>query len=118
MLHGTSTRLTGFVLYELSQSRSRLWASQGTKHAHTNLCVREGKPHKLLVPPTRPRHISAGWGRSRVAPGCGETGQGGGVASETPNLASRAGTPCVALRSPPSMETRVGVPAIWMVLKR
>lgn len=42
-----------------------------TQHAlATSLCERpaiEGSP--LLVPPTRPRHISAGWGRSRVAPG-------------------------------------------------
>lgn len=32
-----------------------------------------------------------------MAPGCGETGQGGGVVSETPILAAAAGTPCVPL---------------------
>ena len=58
-------------------------------------CAREEKPYKSIVPPTRPRHISAGWGWSRAAPGLDETGQGGGVVSKTPILAATAGTPCV-----------------------
>lgn len=93
-------RLTGFILHELSQSGfspEPAWACTHRACTYKPKCARQDKPHKLLVPPTRPRPISAGWGRSRVAPGCGETGQGGGVVSETPILAAAAGTPCVPL---------------------